>query len=127
MVGGIERTQNLRNRESTRYGAGDCPMPIYEFQCPSCGKRFSDLLPLGTSVGVCTFCGAKSDEKRVSRIQRARSESDRLDEISDQLEGMGEADESAMEGVVREMGKALDEDFSEDLSEAFERGDFDAD
>jgi putative FmdB family regulatory protein len=45
-------------------------MPIYEYECRSCGERFEELV--GPHVGVpseavrCTSCGAKAVERLVS-------------------------------------------------------------
>lgn len=57
----------------------------------------------------------------MSRFMRGRSEEDRLDEVADRLETMGEPDSgSEMREVVREMGKALDEDMGDEMEEMFE-------
>ena len=45
-------------------------MPIYEFDCESCGERFEELV--GSHVGleaadvVCPECGSKKVERRIS-------------------------------------------------------------
>lgn len=36
-------------------------MPIYEFQCGSCGERFEDLVAAGTSAPPCPRCGAETE------------------------------------------------------------------
>lgn len=70
---------------------------------------------------ACPKCGSREANKLVSRFFRARSEDDRIDELADRLEGMGEPDSPAqMRDMMREMGKALDEDVSDDMEELFE-------
>jgi hypothetical protein len=57
----------------------------------------------------------------VSRFARYRNEDDRIDEIADRLEMMGEPDSAAgMREIVRDLGKAMDEDVSDEIEELFE-------
>ena len=70
---------------------------------------------------TCPHCGAANATRLVSRFARARSEDDRVDEIADDLEFMGEPDSpTEMRSKVKEMGKAMDEDLSEEMEEMFE-------
>ena len=39
-------------------------MPIYEFECETCGARFEELVASGTEVLACSGCGS-SDTRRV--------------------------------------------------------------
>ncbi len=41
-------------------------MPIYEFSCGSCGARFEDLVPAGTSSASCPDCGAAGARRVLS-------------------------------------------------------------
>ena len=69
----------------------------------------------------CPNCGAIDADKLVSRFARYRNEDDRIDEVADQLELMGEPDSpSAMREMVRSMGKAMDEDVSDEMEEMLE-------
>lgn len=98
-------------------------MPIYEYRCGSCGKKFSALIGMTAEEGVrCRHCGAEQGAtKLVSRFARYRSEDDRIDAIADRLETMGEPESaSEMREVVRELGKAMDEDVSDEMEEMFE-------
>ena len=57
----------------------------------------------------------------MSRFARYRNEDDRIDEIADRLENMGDPDSPAeVRELVREMGKAMDEDVSDEMEEVFE-------
>jgi hypothetical protein len=63
----------------------------------------------------------------ISRFARLRTEDDRIDELADRVESMGEPDSPAeMRRLIKEMGKAMDEDMSEEmeqmLEEDFEKG-----
>lgn len=69
----------------------------------------------------CPHCGSSDADKLVSRFARYRSEDDRVDEVADRLESMGEPDSpAAMRNLVRSMGKAMDEDVSDEMEEMLE-------
>lgn len=98
-------------------------MPVYEYQCLQCAKKVSLLLRIGEddSGEKCPSCGATGLRKLVSRVQRYRTESQRLDHAADQLETHGEPESpTEIRRMVREVGKALDDDFSDEMEEIFE-------
>jgi hypothetical protein len=69
----------------------------------------------------CPACGSIRADKLVSRFARYRNEDDRLDEIADRLELGGDPESpSQMREMMREVGKALDEDVSDEMEELFE-------
>lgn len=69
----------------------------------------------------CPKCGSHNAKKLVSRFQRYRNEDDRIDEIADRLEASGDPDDPGeMRQLIREMGKAMDEDVSDEMEELFE-------
>jgi hypothetical protein len=69
----------------------------------------------------CPACGSAQADKLVSRFARYRGEDDRIDEVADRLEMMGEPESpSAMREMVRDMGKAMDEDASDEMEEMLE-------
>jgi putative FmdB family regulatory protein len=35
-------------------------MPVYEFECEECARRFEDLAPVGTRSLPCPNCGART-------------------------------------------------------------------
>jgi len=98
-------------------------MPIFEFRCQSCGKKFSALIGMTSEPDdeMCPHCASSSVSKLVSRVARYRTEDDRVGEIADRLDAMDEPDSPAeMRQMVKEMGKALDEDVSDEIEEMFE-------
>lgn len=98
-------------------------MPVYEYRCQSCHKKYSVLVGMVADPGddKCPHCGASQATKLVSRFARYRTEDDRIDELADQLETMGEPDSpSEMRSMMKEMGKAMDEDTSDEMEEMFE-------
>lgn len=74
-----------------------------------------------SSDSKCPHCGSTQNTKLVSRVARYRNEDARVDALADHLEVMGEPDSpTAIREMVREMGKALDDDASDEMEEMFE-------
>ena len=81
-------------------------MPIYEYRCKKCGKRFS-VLTLRVSekaVPVCDKCGSRSADRLLSRFAMPKSEEARLDRLSDPS-SMSRLDENDPKSVARWMRK----------------------
>lgn len=98
-------------------------MPVYEYRCQDCGKKFQALIGMTAEPDdeACPHCGSKRTGRLVSRFIRGRSEDDRVDELADRLELMGEPDSpTEMRELAKEMGRAMDDDMSEDLEAMFE-------
>lgn len=69
---------------------------------------------------ACPHCASQKISRRVSRFKRMRSEDDRFAEISDRLE-RGEPETSTeMRSLVKEIGRAGDEEASDELEEMLE-------
>lgn len=69
----------------------------------------------------CPHCGSLHTSKLVSRPGRFRVEDDRIEEVADRLERLDDsASLSEMRSAIRDVGKALDDDASEEMEELFE-------
>ena len=91
-------------------------MPIYEFRCRKCRKRFS-VLTLRVSEKVvpeCSHCGSKTADRLLSRFAMPKSEEARLDSLADpsNLTGLDENDPKSVGRWMRKMGKEVGEDLS---------------
>ena len=98
-------------------------MPIFEYTCDECHKRFSALVGVvrDSRPPACPRCKATSLTKAVSRFARVRSEDDALESLADESAfGDIENDPKAMRRWMREMGKAMDEDLDEDIEAALD-------
>jgi putative FmdB family regulatory protein len=98
-------------------------VPVYEYRCADCGRKFQALVGVVVqgSDENCVHCGSTRTRKLVSRFQRGRTEDDRIDELADRMEAMGEPDSpSQMREMMKEMGRAMDEDASDEMEELFE-------
>jgi len=97
-------------------------MPIYEYRCQKCGRKFS-VLTLRVSERVsaeCPKCGAAAADRLMSRFAMPKSEESRLDALGDpsNLAGLDENDPKSVSRWMRKMGKEMGEDVSgEDLDE----------
>ena len=108
-------------------------MPLFEFRCKSCGKRFTALVGMiaNSAQSACPSCGGSDLAKLVSRFATARSEEEMLESLADPDRAGDLDDPSNMRRFVKEMGKELGEDmgdeFEEYLREAEEGGTEDSD
>ena len=96
-------------------------MPIFEFTCDSCSKRFSALVGVvaNPKATACPKCGGTRLTKLVSRFARVRGEDEALESLGDETQyGDIENDPKAMRRWVKDMGAAMDEDLSEDFEAA---------
>ena len=96
----------------------DCTrMPLYDFVCPACQYRFTDLTRANAKVH-CPRCTQESN-RLVSRFGIGSSEESRFAKAADEL---GQADSYAQAlPLVRELGRSLEEDCSGIAEEAFEQ------
>ncbi len=99
-------------------------MPIYDYRCTSCGRRFTLFFRSFSEVTepVCAHCGASGAARLPSRVRLVRSEEDRLDRLSDPS-SLGEVDEKDPASVARwarKLGGELGEDMGPELDEAIE-------
>lgn len=99
-------------------------MPIYEWLCASCGRRFSTLSSV-SEAGVnppCPACGLDKTSRVVSRFAVGKTEDQRLGQLSDRLEASGEPDSlNGMRELVREAGQALDAGMGDDMVSLFDQ------
>jgi putative FmdB family regulatory protein len=98
-------------------------MPIFEYRCQDCGRKFSALIGMTSEPDSekCPHCAGVKVTRLVSRFARVRSEDDRVEEFADEMDVIGEPDSpSRMRGMVREMGKAMDDDMADEMEEVFE-------
>ncbi len=98
-------------------------MPIFEYTCDNCHKRFSALVGVLADARppACPRCGGSALTKQVSRFARLRSEDETLESLSDETTyGDIENDPKAARRWMREIGSVMDEDLDEDFEAALE-------
>jgi len=95
-------------------------MPIYEYRCRKCQKRFSvlTLRVSETPTVQCDTCGSRQADRLLSRFAMPKSDDARMASLSDPgaLAGLDESDPKSVGRWMRKMGKEMGEDVpGEDL------------
>ena len=101
-------------------------MPIYEYRCQSCQNRVGIRLSYaeyGKKKVVCPVCGGKNLKRLVGRVRLAKSEDQRLDDLSDPsaFGDMDENDPKSMARAMKKMGQAMGEDLPPEFNEITDR------
>jgi putative FmdB family regulatory protein len=100
-------------------------MPIYQYRCLNCKKRFDVFLSYseyGSKKVTCSHCGSEQVQRRIGRIRIAKSEESRLDNLADpsSLEGL-EEDPRALGRMMRKMGSEMGEELGPEFNEVVGR------
>jgi putative FmdB family regulatory protein len=89
-------------------------MPIYEYRCRKCGKRFSvlTLRVSETAEPRCDHCGSRAADRLMSRFAMPKSDEARMEALADpsSLGDLDENDPKSMSRWMRKMGKEMGED-----------------
>ena len=95
-------------------------MPIYDYRCAACGKRFAVFFRGYSEVGPvsCQHCQSADVARLAPRVAQVTSEDARLDRLSDPS-ALGDVDESDPASVAR-WAKRLGREMGEDLGDEFD-------
>lgn len=87
-------------------------MPIYEYRCQKCRRRFSlfwrSFSQVDTEQIVCKHCGSDAVKRLVSRVRVVRSEDSRMEDMADPG-AWGDFDENDPKSMGRFMRKMANE------------------
>jgi putative FmdB family regulatory protein len=98
-------------------------MPIFEYSCHACGRRFSALVGVvaGATPAACPRCGGTDLKKLVSRFARLRSEDEAVDALADRADRADLDDPREMRRLMKEMAGEMGEDMEgEDFEQMME-------
>lgn len=100
-------------------------MPIYEYQCQACHKRFELSISYDEydkKKVTCAHCKSDKVSRRIGRIRVLQSEENRLESWSDPatLDGL-EDDPRALGRMMRQMGSELGEELGPEFDEVVDR------
>ena len=105
-------------------------MPIYEYKCAGCGKKFSVLLLKSSQQQKlhCPACKGENIAKIFSRFASPKSEDARLESLADpsKWRDLDENDPKSMVKLMKKMGKELGEEFGEDYDQMIEEAEEEA-
>lgn len=100
-------------------------MPIHEYRCGRCGRRFTEFFRSFAAVRdptACSHCGASEISRLPPRVRMLRSEESRLEGLSDPA-SFGDLDENDAHSVAKwakRMGSEMGEDLGPEMDEAIE-------
>jgi len=104
-------------------------MPVYEFRCLDCRKRFEVFMPYdeyGKREIHCTHCNSTNVQRKIGRIRFAKSEDSRMEDLASDfsdpaaLAGL-EDDPKALGRMMRKMGAEMGEDMGPEFDEVIDR------
>ena len=98
-------------------------MPIYEYVCVQCAKKFRKLVGMiaNPTPLQCPKCQSDDLKRQISRFARVRSEDETLDSLADEMEAAGDSDDpKTLRKLMKQMGGALDEDMDEEFDQMME-------
>lgn len=95
-------------------------MPIYDYRCEACHKRFAVFFRSFSEIGPvkCQHCGSEQVGRMAPRVAQVTSEDARLDRLSDPS-SLGDVDENDPASVAR-WAKRLGREMGEDLGDEFD-------
>lgn len=93
-------------------------MPIYEYRCLDCDKKFEVLHVRAGEVysPECKYCQGRNVRKLISRVRVVRSEESRLESLMDPsiMGGLDEKDPRSLAKWMKRMGKEMGEEVSDE-------------
>ena len=100
-------------------------MPIYQYRCLNCKKRFEVFLSYaeyGVKEVLCSHCTSGQVQRRIGRIRIAKSEESRMDDLADttDLEGL-ENDPQALGKMMRKMSNEMGDEVGPEFDEVVDR------
>ncbi len=94
-------------------------MPIYEYSCRTCKRKFSVLCSLSARVEnpPCEHCGKTDTLRLVSRVKTVRSEEAIMEGLADPsaLSGLDENDPRTIARWAKKMAKEMGEDIGDEI------------
>ena len=99
-------------------------MPIYEYRCRQCRKKFEHIhLCTGSTETVCCpHCQSRELDRLISRVRVMKSEESRLESLADpsKLSGFDENEPQSVARWMKKMSKEMGEDRGENVEQVVE-------
>ena len=100
-------------------------MPLYEYICDHCKKRFNIHLSYedyGKVKVICAHCASDQVKRRLTRIRLKRSDAGRLADLPDPARLVGiENDPESFGRMIRSMSKETGEELGPEFDEVVDR------
>ena len=97
-------------------------MPLFEFSCLDCDKRFTFLSGVVANENAprCPRCQSEKLKKLMSKFSRGRSDDDRMEALGDRLENQNFDDPTQLRRFAREMGREMGAETGENMADEME-------
>jgi putative FmdB family regulatory protein len=99
-------------------------MPIYDYRCQSCHKRFAVFFRSYSEVGEvrCQHCGSEQVARLAPRVAALTSEDARLDRLSDpsSIGDVNENDPASVARWAKKLGREMGEDLGDEFDDAMD-------
>ena len=99
-------------------------MPIYDYRCAACNKRFAVFFRSFSEVGAvrCSHCGSERAARLAPRVAHMTSEDARLDRMSDpsSMSGIDENDPASVACWAKRLGRGMGEDLGDEFDDAMD-------
>ncbi len=98
-------------------------MPIYEYRCRQCRKKFEHIHLTGTEETVCCpHCQSQELDRLISRVRVMKSDESRMESLADpsKLSGFDEKDPQSVARWMKKMSKEMGEDLGDDVDQVVE-------
>jgi putative FmdB family regulatory protein len=97
-------------------------MPLFEYSCRDCGKRFTFLAGVvaGNDDPRCPQCQSENLKKLISRFSSGRSDDERMEALGDKLETQDFDDPRQLRRFAREMGREMGAETGENMADEME-------
>lgn len=100
-------------------------MPIYEYRCQSCQKRFSHFARgfSESTAPQCPHCHSSKARRLISRFAVVRGEDSHMEDLTDPsaMGGFDENDPVSIARYARKMGRELGEEMPPEFDEVVDR------
>jgi putative FmdB family regulatory protein len=100
-------------------------MPIYQYRCLDCQKKFELYMSYdeyGNRSVQCKHCGSQNIQRRIGRVRVARSEESRLENLADPSNLADLEDDPRAPGrMMRQMGNEMGEELGPEFDEVIDR------
>jgi len=101
-------------------------MPVYDFLCNACEKRFDIFMTFseyGNKPVNCAHCGSDKVRRRMTKVRIAKTDESRLESAANDFSGFEglENDPKAMGQMMRKMRGEMGEDLPAEFDEVVSR------
>jgi putative FmdB family regulatory protein len=102
-------------------------VPSYDYRCNSCQRRvtltYKTYKDYDAATPICPRCQSTDLKRIIGRVAVAKSDSSRLDNMTDDsmMDDLADADPATLGRYMRQMGQEVGEDLGDEFHEVVDR------